>query len=133
MARLQLKDLTEKERKQMVGEFFDAISDLKRKDDVTTFLVDLLSSSELLMVSRRVQIAKMLLKEKSYREISQKLHVSETTISAVARRVFDDDACLKKYFKDNTKKKNKQYSKKYYRNIFDRYGQLQAIKDLFDM
>ena len=69
MAKVRVYDVDRESRYRMVGEFLLAVSKLRTKKDAVSFLVGLLTSSELLMVARRIQIAKLILKNKNYPEI----------------------------------------------------------------
>ena len=83
MAKFNPYILSEKERKRLLDEFFIAISNLKNFEDVRNFFKDLLSESEQVMLARRLQIAKMLLKGVGYQKIRSTLRVGFDNINAV--------------------------------------------------
>ena len=83
--RVKYQNLTELERKVFLGEFYDMIALLKNRDEVKQFFKDLLTLSEVVMISRRLQIAKMLLEGFTYREIRVKLKIGLSTIVSVER------------------------------------------------
>jgi len=83
--RVKYQSLTELEKKVFLGEFYDMIALLKNRDEVKQFFKDLLTLSEVVMVSRRLQIAKMLLEGFTYRDIRTKLKVGISTIISVER------------------------------------------------
>lgn len=83
MAKVGYFDLGQKERELFLQEMFAAVASLKSGQDVENFFRDLLSLDEFAMVSRRVQIAKMLLEGFSHFEIIEKLKVGSTTIVKV--------------------------------------------------
>ena len=83
--RVKYYQLSEKERKQFLGDFYTMISLLKTREEVKKFFKDLLTLSEVVMISRRLQIAKMLLEGKTYEDIKSKLGVGSTTIARVER------------------------------------------------
>ncbi|OGI27591.1 MAG: hypothetical protein A2359_04670 [Candidatus Moranbacteria bacterium RIFOXYB1_FULL_43_19] len=83
--RVRYQSLTEIEKKKFLGELYDMIALLKNRDEVKQFFKDLLTLSETVMVSRRLQIAKMLLEGYAYRDIQTKLKVGFTTIVSVER------------------------------------------------
>lgn len=58
---------------------------LKNREEVKQFFKDLLTLSEVVMISRRLQIAKMLLEGFTYREIRMKLKIGLSTIVSVER------------------------------------------------
>ena len=74
-------DIPDKERYIIIGEFFDLIVSLKHKGEVIDFFIGLLTQSESLMLARRIQTAKLLMQEKSYDEIKEKLKVGNSTIA----------------------------------------------------
>lgn len=49
------------------------------------FLTDLLTNQEIIMLAKRIKIPKLLVEEKSYREIEDLLKVSHVTIAKVAQ------------------------------------------------
>src|SRR4030043_1518792 len=83
--RVKYQNLTELEKKIFLGEFYDMIALLKNRDEVKQFFKDLLTLSEVVMISRRLQIAKMLLEGYTYREVQDKLKVGVPTIVSVER------------------------------------------------
>ncbi len=83
--RVKYQSLTELEKKKFLGELYDMIALLKNRDEVKQFFKDLLTLSEVVMVARRLQIAKMLLEGSTYRDIRAKLKVGISTIISVER------------------------------------------------
>src|SRR3989344_7143615 len=73
--------------KQEQGDLFEnlarALAYLKTPEETASFLRDLLSEGEVLMLARRLQIAELLLGGLTYEEISTNLKVSHGTISRV--------------------------------------------------
>jgi TrpR-related protein YerC/YecD len=67
-----------------MNELFEAILSLKNKKEATNFFRDLLTISELEEFSNRFQCVKLLNKNISYIEISQKLGISTATVTRVA-------------------------------------------------
>ncbi len=63
---------------------WDALAYVKDEDSVKKFLEDLLTPTEKIMLSKRLAIAVLLVKNYDYRSISQVLKVSTTTIASVA-------------------------------------------------
>lgn len=68
-----------------LGEFYDMVSLLQSRTDVKNFFKDLLTLSEVVMISRRIQIAKMLLQGRTYDEIKESLKAGSSTIGQVDR------------------------------------------------
>ncbi len=132
MARVQSQNLSKEEKMYIIGEMFDIVTDLRSKKETIGFLMGLLTQSEAIMLARRIQIAKLLLKDSSYQDIQDELHVGESTISSVAQWLYGDNDQYKKQIIRHVKKSGKKKSSKYYDRILSPYGQLQIIKDLFN-
>jgi TrpR-related protein YerC/YecD len=86
MARVNTGRLTTNERSQLRQELIACVQALQ-KEDVWRFLDDLLTSSEVLMLARRLRIAKALLHGKRYEEIAADLKVSFSTVQLVDRAI----------------------------------------------
>ncbi|MGI6009909.1 MAG: YerC/YecD family TrpR-related protein [Ruminococcus sp.] len=68
-----------------VDQLFEAILSLKNKEECYTFFEDVCTINELLSLSQRFEVAKMLRQKKTYLEISEKTGASTATISRVNR------------------------------------------------
>lgn len=64
---------------------FDAILSLKNPEECYTFFEDICTINELLSLSQRFEVAKMLREHKTYLEIAEKTGASTATISRVNR------------------------------------------------
>ncbi len=64
---------------------FDAILSLKNRDECYTFFEDICTINELLSLSQRFEVAKMLREHRTYLEIAEKTGASTATISRVNR------------------------------------------------
>ena len=64
---------------------FDAILSLKDKEECYIFFEDICTINELLSLSQRFEVAKMLTEHKTYLEIAEKTGASTATISRVNR------------------------------------------------
>ncbi len=64
---------------------FDAILCLKNKEECYTFFEDICTVNELLSITQRFEVAKMLREQKTYLEIAEKTGASTATISRVNR------------------------------------------------
>lgn len=64
---------------------FDAILCLKDKEECYTFFEDICTINELLSITQRFEVAKMLREQKTYLEIAEKTGASTATISRVNR------------------------------------------------
>ena len=70
---------------EAVDQLFDAILSLKNKEECYTFFEDVCTINELLSLSQRYEVAKMLREGKTYLEIAEKTGASTATISRVNR------------------------------------------------
>lgn len=70
---------------EAVNQLFDAILCLKNREECYTFFEDVCTINELLSLSQRFEVAKMLREKKTYLEISEKTGASTATISRVNR------------------------------------------------
>ena len=105
--RVKYQNLTELEKKVFLGEFYDMIALLKNRDEVKQFFKDLLTLSEVVMISRRLQIAKMLLEGYTYREVQDKLKAGVPTIVSVERWLNQGFGGYKNIIGRHKKKKKK--------------------------
>jgi len=72
-------------RTPAVDNLFKAILSLKNTEECYTFFEDLCTINELLSLSQRFEVAKMLRSNKTYLEIAEKTGASTATISRVNR------------------------------------------------
>ena len=70
---------------EAVDHLFDAILCLKDRAECYTFFEDVCTINELLSLSQRFEVAKMLREHKTYLEIAEKTGASTATISRVNR------------------------------------------------
>ena len=70
---------------EAVEQLFDAILTLKDKEECYSFFEDICTINELLSLSQRLEVARMLSEGNTYMEISQKTGASTATISRVNR------------------------------------------------
>ncbi len=83
--RVKFNQLSDLEKKKYLGDFYEIISKLRGYEEVREFFRDLLSLSEIVMLSKRVQIAKMILRGYDYDYIKNQLKVGESNIARVER------------------------------------------------
>ena len=81
--------MSKKIRTEAVDELFDAILCLKDKEECYTFFEDVCTVNELLSLSQRFEVARMLKEKKTYLEIAEKTGASTATISRVNRSLKD--------------------------------------------
>lgn len=120
--KVKYNSLSEEERKKYLGEFYSMISLLKGREEVKNFFKDLLTLSETVMISRRIQIAKMLLEGFTLEEIRKKLKVGFTTINQVEKWLNNGFGGYKQAIK---KFKNKYKEK----DEFEKYGEIPFSKE----
>ena len=77
--------MNNKIRTDAVDHLFDAILTLKDKEEFYIFFEDVCTVNELLSISQRYEVAKMLREKKTYLEIANKTGASTATISRVNR------------------------------------------------
>ena len=77
--------MSKKIRTEAVDYLFSAILSLKDKEECYTFFEDICTINELLSLSQRFEVAKMLREKRTYLEIAEKTGASTATISRVTR------------------------------------------------
>ena len=77
--------MSKKLRTEAVDHLFDAILSLQNKEECYTFFEDVCTVNELLSLSQRFEVAKMLRDQKTYLDIAEKTGASTATISSVNR------------------------------------------------
>lgn len=77
--------MSKKIRTETVDYLFSAILSLKDKEECYTFFEDICTINELLSLSQRFEVAKMLREKRTYLEIAEKTGASTATISRVNR------------------------------------------------
>ena len=97
--------MSKKIRTEAVDTLFEAILSLKNKEECYIFFEDICTINELLSLSQRFEVAKMLREQKTYLEIAEKTGASTATISRVNRSLWSLSGSAKKIRK---KKKSRQ-------------------------
>lgn len=77
--------MSKKIRTEAVDYLFSAILSLENKEECYTFFEDICTINELLSLSQRFEVAKMLREHKTYLEIAERTGASTATISRVNR------------------------------------------------
>ena len=77
--------MSKKLRTDAVDHLFDAILSLQNREECYTFFEDVCTVNELLSLSQRFEVAKMLRDHKTYLDIAEKTGASTATISRVNR------------------------------------------------
>ena len=71
----------DKDRKLLV----DTLRKFKSSKDLSNFIDDLLTEEEILDLAQRLKIAKLILEEKTYDEIAEKVRTSTSTVSKIGQ------------------------------------------------
>ena len=77
--------MSKKLRTEAVDHLYDAILRHQNKEECYTFFEDVCTVNELLSLSQRFEVAKMLRDQKTYLDIAEKTGASTATISRVNR------------------------------------------------
>ena len=77
--------MSKKLRTDAVDHLFDDILSLQNREECYTFFEDVCTVNELLSLSQRFEVAKMLRDQKTYLDIAEKTGASTATISRVNR------------------------------------------------
>lgn len=75
--------LEAKIKKEVFNDFYQALVDFKKSEDIKIFCQDFLTKAEQIILAKRLAIAYWLEKDKSYDEIKNSLKVSSATIANV--------------------------------------------------
>jgi TrpR-related protein YerC/YecD len=102
--KVKYHNLSSSQKKKYLGDFYSMVSLLENREEVKNFFKDLLTLSEVVMISRRIQIAKMLFEGKSYEEIRKELKIGLSTISQVERWLNNGFGGYKKTIEDYQEK-----------------------------
>jgi uncharacterized protein YerC len=98
------------------------------------FFLRLLTSSEALMLARRIQIAQLLIEEKSYEEIQKKLKVGSQTIYRTDKWINNGDDKTVRWLRNILKKEVKEQKGKYKNfsgSLLNKYPAHRFWSDLF--
>lgn len=86
-----------------VDNLFDAILNLRDRKDAYNFFEDLCTKNEILSMSQRLEVAKMLHEHHTYQDISEKTGASTATISRVNRMLSEGNGTILRLLKANKK------------------------------
>lgn len=77
--------MNKKLKTEAVNQLFEAILCLRDQEECYTFFEDVCTVNELLSMSQRFEVAKMLREQRTYMDIAEKTGASTATISRVNR------------------------------------------------
>jgi|SRR3989344_8450154 len=83
MTKVSRKPLSPEALEAIEKQFWEVVTRLKSAKEVRLFFYDLLTHTERKMLSKRLQIARMLLEKESYVNIGKNLHVTDVTIAKI--------------------------------------------------
>jgi TrpR-related protein YerC/YecD len=81
--------ISNRERGELLEDFCEAISVLKSPQEIMNFITDLLTRQEIIMLAKRIKIAKLLIEGKTYRDLESLLKVSHGTIAKVNQWILE--------------------------------------------
>ena len=81
-------------KKEHVMEMYDAILNLKTREECLAFFEDLASPTELSAMEQRFAVATLLMQDKVYLEILEQTNASTATISRVKRMLQSGTGCM---------------------------------------
>ena len=82
-----------------IKELAEIFSTMKSDDEIRQFLLEILTDSELAVLSKRWRIMKMLSEGCTQREIAKELNVSLCKVTRGAKILKDKSAIVKKYLR----------------------------------
>lgn len=138
MGKVQTKNIDKNERYKIIGDFYEIVTNLRTKNEVIGFFMGLLTPSEALMFARRIQIAKMLLDDKSYDEIRKELKVGLSTVASVSNWLYGENDAFRKKIEEHKNSKNDadengdDYEKNY-GSLLNKYPQHRILRDLLGL
>jgi len=112
--KVKMQKLSEKEIMRTLDNLYTAASAIQGRSAVKLFLKDLLTPSERIMLGRRIIIARKLLNDESYREISGSLGVGHDTIIRVHKWLNDQMPGYEQAIAGLEKEFDKRQEKKLY-------------------
>jgi len=85
MTKVEVQTLTPSERQKILDELTNLLDALKNRQEAQQFVFTFLTSSEIVMVTRRVRVAHELLRGLSWRAVMKKHNIGLTTVRFVDR------------------------------------------------
>jgi len=88
--KVQLKSLSQDQRINLIGELYSTLGLVSGRAEAKKVFGDLFTSSELIMMVRRIQVASMLLHGYNQKTVSTSLRVGKETVSKIQRQLSRD-------------------------------------------
>lgn len=89
MARFDYNKVSPEKQREYLDQLAEILTTFKTKEEVRFFLGRLLTDSEVVMLTRRLHIAELLISGLTYEQIERKLKVGKSTILGVDRWLTD--------------------------------------------
>jgi len=116
MAKVNYRNLPQRKRAQMEAELMGMLRRLGMKEQCWQFLRDLITESEMVMLSRRLEVARWLLSGESSHHIAGQIGVGLTTVYGVDRwlqkKFKEYRSVLAPLFKETDEDVRKRFGKK---------------------
>lgn len=109
------------EQEKLLMEFCEAFLSMKNVEEASNFLTDLLTKKEILILTKRIKIAKYLLNGKKYREIEEMLKVSHGTVAKIAEWLVEGGEGFK-MMTERTKKQKVKVRSGFHKKIKKKYS-----------
>jgi|SRR3989338_4413460 len=109
--KIKYSQLSREEKMKFLGDFYTIVASLRDRGEVNNFFKDLLTLSEVVMLSRRIQIAQMLLEGKTNEDIKERLRVGYATITSVQRWLSSGFGGYEKIIKRHKDRQEKRLEK----------------------
>lgn len=78
-----IKKMSRQAQEELFIDFAKALSSVRNSVEAANFIRDLLSEAEVVMLARRLQVARLLMNGYTYEDIEREMKVSNTTIAKV--------------------------------------------------
>lgn len=133
--RFEPEKIKRSKRKEVLAEFYKAVTLIEDYEEAKLFFKDLLTAKETIMLARRLQVATMLIDKFSYQEIKDILKVGLTTIADVQKWLNLGGAGYRKIIERLKKIESKKFKEKYKQDEIKRryasyYWPEEALKSL---
>lgn len=108
--------MSDQDRIRYIDMPYSAAGSIRGRADMKAFLRDLLTVSERVMLGRRITIARMLIAERSYADITLALGTSKATVRRVHRWLLDQHEGYEKAIKGLKKELDSRNTRNMYRS-----------------
>lgn len=99
MVNRKVSKLSQKEVRDSVDEFLKVVFVLESKEEVIDFFIGLLTKAETIRFGRRIKVAKLIMEDKTYREIVRELNAGKSLVSTTDKWLHFREGRYKKVLK----------------------------------